>query len=188
MLTALHNESNCKVLARESERDMSPFSCPRCKCEVVVHKGSIRIHHFAHKPPITCSLGAGETEQHLAAKLGVYYALLKDKNVTDLEVEKDFGVSVADVYARISDTPVAIEIQRSALSVNETIARTRNYHRLGIAVLWIGLVRPTLAGKKYSPAAWEKWCHAAYFGRVYFWEAGQILRAVHFLPYEIYVE
>ena len=188
MLTALHVESHVKVLARRCERDEAPFSCPKCKCEVVIRKGSIRVHHFAHKPPVSCSLGVGETEQHLAAKLGVYDALSVENNVSDLELEKDFGVSVADVYARISGTPVAVEIQRSALSVNDIMSRTRNYHRLGIAVLWIGLAKPELVSNKYSPAAWEKWCHAAYFGRVYYWASGQDLRVVHFSTYKIHVE
>jgi competence protein CoiA len=118
----------------------------------------------------------------------IFDALRLESNVAGLELEKDFGMSVADVYAEISGTRVAIEIQRSSLSVNDIIARTQNYHRLGIAVLWVGLPGGDLEIAKYSPAAWEKWCHAAYFGRVYYWGGGQLLRAVHFGPYSIHVE
>lgn len=102
------------------------------------------------------------------AKLGIYDALLGHSNVTRLELEKDFGISIADVFACISNTPVAIEIQRSNLSVNEIIRRTENYCRLGIAVLWIALYSPDLHRDKYSPNALGKWCHTAYFGRVYY--------------------
>jgi competence protein CoiA len=137
---------------------------------------------------VTCSLGIGETEQHLRAKLEIYDSLKNEPNVTELELENDFGASVADVYARISGTRVAIEIQRSALSVNDIIARTRNYHRLGIAVLWIGLPNAGIQTSQYSPRAWEKWSHAAYFGRVYFWAQGQMLHVYHFNPYYIHVE
>jgi len=71
--------------------------------------------------------------------------------------------------------------------VHEIVARTRNYHRLQIAVLWIGLSSPDLTAERYTPRAWEKWCHAAYFGRVYYWEDGQRLQAVHYDAYYIHV-
>lgn len=188
MLTALRQHDQVKVLARQSEKMHAPFACPTCKREVVLHKGNIRAHHFKHKPPVTCSRGQGETEQHLRAKLGIYDALASEQNITDLELEKDFGASVADVYARIAGVPVAIEIQRSKISVAEVTARTSNYYALGIAVLWIALPDSTLSTKQYRPSAWELWCHAAYFGRVYYWENGQVLRAVHFGPHYKYVE
>jgi competence protein CoiA len=34
--------------------------------------------------------------------------------------------------------------------------------------------------ESYAPRAWERWCHAAYFGRVYYWETEQCFHAVHF--------
>ena len=104
-----------------------------------------------------------------------------------VELEKNFGTAVADVFAVISGVPVAIEIQRSALAVSEITARTAEYHRLGIAVLWIGIPNGDLGLSKYSPAAWERWCHAAYFGRVYYWAGGQTLRPVHYAPVPIHV-
>ncbi len=187
MLTAVRQSDVVKVIARKCERDEAPFQCPSCQREVTLRKGSINVHHFAHKPPVTCSRGQGESEQHLQVKLAIFDALSQEGNVTELEVERDFEISVADVFACISGTPVAIEIQRSTLSANEINARTRNYHRLGIAVLWIALPSPDLATSKYSPSAWEKWCHATYFGRVYYWEQGQVLRVIHFDPYVIEV-
>lgn len=187
MLTALRQSDTAKVIARDSERIDAPFLCPSCRKEVTLRKGQIKIHHFAHKPPVTCSRGLGESEQHLQVKLAIFDALRQEDNVTELEIERDFGSAASDVFARISGTPVAIEIQRSALSVNDINARTQNYHRLGISVLWIGLQKPDLATPKYSPSAWEKWCHATYFGRVYYWEQNQVLKAVHFDPYRIQV-
>lgn len=188
MLTALRQSDQLKVLACNSEKLHAPFACPTCKKEVVLHKGNIRVHHFKHKPPIKCARGQGETEQHLKAKLEIYEALAIEPNVTNLELEKDFGDSIADVYAEISGNPVAIEIQRSKLSVANISARTSNYHKLGIAVLWVGLPSPDLSSNQYSPSAWESWCHAAYFGRVYYWESGQVLRVVHFGEHRKYVE
>lgn len=187
MLTAIRQFNSVKVLARESTSLEAPFLCPRCSKELILRKGRIKVHHFAHKPPVTCSFGKGQTEQHLRAKLEILDALRTETNITELEVERDFGISVADVFAKISGVSVAIEIQRSALSVNEIMKRTANYHKLGVAVLWLGLPAALPVESKYSPKAWEKWCHAAYFGRVYFWSHGQVIQPVHFGDYNIHI-
>lgn len=188
MLTAIRQSDQEKVQARDTSKAEEPFTCPTCNKEVVIHKGRIRIHHFKHKPPVTCYRGKGESQQHLAAKQEIYDALRSEPNVVDLEIEKDFGVSVADVYAQISGVRVAIELQKSTLSVADITARTANYHKLGIAVLWLGLWAPALSESRYRPKAWEKWCHAAYFGRVYYWKTGLIIRPIHFATYSTYVE
>lgn len=187
MLTALRASDSEKVLARSSARADAPFCCPACRREVVLHQGLIRIHHFAHKRLVECRLGTGETEDHLLTKLSILDALRREANVRELELEKRFGSSIADVFALISGMPVAIEIQRSALGLDEIANRTQEYHRLGIAVLWLGIPDGDLGLSKYSPLAWERWCHAAYFGRVYYWAGGQMLRPVHFAPHAIEV-
>ncbi len=187
MLSAVRSTHSEKQLAREAERGLGPFHCPLCEKEVILRKGRIKIHHFAHKPPVTCTRGKGESEAHYRAKLAIYDTLRARDTVRDVELEKDFGVSVADVFAVIGDKPVAIEIQRSNLTVREINVRTRNYFKLGVAVLWLGLPSDDLGRLEYSPRAWEKWCHAAYFGRVYFWESGETIRAVHFDPHYDYV-
>ncbi len=188
MLTATRENDKQKVLARDAQKAEAPFHCPKCQREVVLHKGNIRVHHFKHKPPVTCTWGQGESDQHYSAKLAIFDALKAEQNVRDAEVEKDFGSSVADVYAVINGTPVAIEIQRSNLSVTDITSRTKNYYRLGICVLWVALSTEDLWSKKYSPSAWEKWCHAAYFGRVYYWDSGQYFHAVHFGQHLLHVE
>jgi len=187
MLTAKFDLNFPAVLARDTQKSQGPFICPRCFAEVILHKGKIKVHHFSHKPPIFCNRGEGESAQHMAAKLAIYDALRTEPNVTGLELEKDFRISVADVFAFISNVPVALEIQRSSLSVNEITQRTENYRQLGIAVLWIALNRPELDATRYSPNAWEKWCHAAYFGRVYYWFGGQSLRPTHFDAFTLHV-
>jgi competence protein CoiA len=124
MLTAKRHPNLPEVLARDAQKSEAPFTCPKCLTEVVLHKGNIKVHHFQHKPPVYCSRGEGESEQHRVAKLAIYDALQKEPNVTDLELEKDFGTSVADVFACISNVRVALEIQRSNLSANEISRRT----------------------------------------------------------------
>lgn len=183
MLTALRGSDGTKVLARDSEKVQAPFGCPGCRRVVTLKKGNIKAHHFAHLPPVTCALGSGETEQHFRAKLAIYDALLGEPNVSEVELEKALGTSRADVYAVVSGARVAVEIQRSTLSVNDITARTLNYHRQGIAVLWLALPSARLHEERFSPNAWEKWCHAAYGGRVYYWTEGQQVLPYHYDDY-----
>jgi competence protein CoiA len=188
MLTAKRHPALPPVLARDAQKTEAPFSCPSCGEEVVLHKGNIKIHHFQHKPPVTCYRGEGESQLHYSIKLAIYDALRLEPNVTDVEVEKDLGIATADVFAKINGVSVAIEVQRSKLSVQSITTRTANYHSLNIAVLWIALQNSDLATNKYSPSAWEKWVHTANYGRVYYWQSGQLLRPVHFGEHKLYVE
>ena len=183
MLAANQKSDHTKVLARDASRADAPFACPGCQEDVVLKKGTLRVHHFAHQPSSHCALAVGETPEHHRAKLAIYDSLRGAGNVIDCDVEKPLCGSIADVYARISGTPVAIEIQRSNLSEAEVRRRTLNYHSQGIAVVWVALARSQSSPDRYGPRPWERWWHAAAFGRVYVWHAGDVLRPVHFAPY-----
>lgn len=180
MLTANRKSDHAKVLARDTSRAESPFVCPACQADVILKKGTRRVHHFSHQPSSACAIGSGETAEHHRAKLAIYDSLRCAGNVSDCEVEKPLRGSIADVYARISGIPVAVEIQRSNLSEAEVRRRTLNYHAQGIAVVWVALARSQSAPDRYAPRPWELWWHAAAFGRVYVWHSGDVLRPVHF--------
>lgn len=187
MLCGKRDMDNKKVFAAESIKTDGPFSCLGCGVALVLKKGNIKIHHFAHKPPYTCARGEGETEEHRRCKQAIYFELLNQDNVSKVELEYDLGTAIADVYAVIDGVHVAIEIQRSNLSVNEIVRRTKEYTRLKVNVLWVALHNSRLLQDKFSPSAWEKWCHAAYYGRVYYWTEGIKLTPYHFGDYKLHV-
>jgi len=187
-LTATRESDQAKVIARDAEKSDGPYRCRGCNEVLTLKKGNIKVHHFAHKPPVTCSWGAGETAQHLQAKMAIYDALKSDPNVSAVTVEEPLGgLAVADVYAVISGYPVAIEVQRSKLTQAHIAHRSANYHRMGIHVLWLALQSDGLNTAKYSPSAWEKWCHYAYFGRVYYWSSGQTVIPYHLGEHMLHV-
>lgn len=185
MLCGIISNSNQKVVARQVTKDYAPFHCEGCGHELVLKKGNIKVHHFAHKPPHGCSRGQGESEAHRKCKETIYFELMKQGNVTDLDIEKDLGAVVADLYCKIDGVPVAIEVQRSNLSVNQITARTSEYCKLGVNVLWLALFDKKLNDDKYNPTAWMKWCHAAYFGRVFYWIGELNLLPVHYGEYRL---
>lgn len=187
MITATRYEDYEKVLARDSERSDGPFFCPECRNDVVLKKGAVKVPHFAHKPPVMCEYGRGESEQHRACKQAIYDALKYSPDLTYCELEMSLGPVRPDIYFESGGVKCAIEVQISHLSMDKIISRTRHYDRLGIYVLWLALPDANLAGDIYSPKQWEKWLHATYYGRVYYWLYGLTIRPVHFGSYQLLV-
>ncbi len=127
-----------------------------CNDEVVLKKGSVRIHYFAHKPPLACAYGKGESDEHLKCKLEIYENLIKQPNVTKCEIERNLQSVRPDISCYIGKIPVAIEVQISALGLDEIIYRTIEYRQKGIFVLWLLLFSDKLRGERYAPRIWEK--------------------------------
>lgn len=178
-----------KVLAALAEKSSGPFSCPECNHETVLHKGLIKVHHFAHKPPVFCEYGKGESEEHRKCKQEIYTELIKDDRL-ECELEKPLGKVRPDIFifSKASGKKYAIEVQISALTMEKIIYRTRQYDVLGIYVLWLSPYSDDLERYTYSPKTWEKWVHATYFGRVYYWLHGLTVVPIHFGSHTKWVE
>jgi len=210
MLVARIDTQEIPVIARDVTKEDGPFRCPECAGIVLVKKGHVKVHHFAHKPPFDCQYGQGESEEHRRAKMAIYDALRVHPDVTKAQLERSLpkGPVRPDVSCYIRGTPVAIEIQLSTLGLDEIDRRTRAYHSLGICVLWmplytdelehqvqsilaeLGGLRETDQEKRnrYSPAVWEKYLHTLYFGHVFYWSEHATVRPVHFADFEMHVE
>lgn len=183
MLSAQRKSDGKIVFANSESKAGRPFNCLECGREVSLRTGSVRVSYFAHTTRSRCEFSAGESNIHRRCKLEIYQALLREPNVTDIALEKSFGNSRPDVFARIDGVPVAFEVQISVLSIKTIIRRTEEYARKGIYVLWLPQWTPYLDGVRYSPRLWEKWIHGAYFGRVYFWTRGLNVVSYRFEPH-----
>lgn len=188
MLKAIRSSDRINVLARQAEKKDGPFSCPKCQRETVLRKGRINIPHFAHKPPIYCEYGKGESDLHRRCKEEIFQALLKCDGLQHCEIEKDLGAVVPDIYIVYSNFKVAIEVQISTLTMDAIIKRTQEYYKRDINVLWLPMFNDNLMQNRYAPKSWEKWLHAAYFGQVYYWQHDLSIIPVHFDDYQMYVE
>ena len=124
MLCAIRKKGQEKVIAKDEVKDNAPFICSNCFKTVILRKGKINIHHFAHKPPVTCAYGIGEKEVHRKCKTEFYEFLLNNTKASKVELERNLKTVRPDVSAYINDVPVAIEVQTSSLSINEIIRRT----------------------------------------------------------------
>lgn len=181
MLTALRHSNQRLVRASESSKEDGPFLCPECREVVLLNRGAVNTPHFAHKSYSPCGNGPAESDTHRRMKIEIYDALTRNPLVTLAELERPFGEVRADVFAVIDGVSVAIEVQISTLSADRIAARTRAYARLGVAVLWLLAWSPDVESLTYAPQQFERWLHAAYFGRVYYWHHGLTV-----IPYQFH--
>ena len=186
MLTAssTHRE-NCYAWA--TERTEAPFFCKGCLKEVVLKKGRVRAHHFAHKSPVTCQYGIGETDAHHKAKKGIFEALKINPNCSYCELEQKINNVVPDIYAIIKKVPVAIEVQRSNMTVQNVYDRTVARHKNGLSVIWVipsidqlKIFREDNQDVSRVPK-WLECLHALAYGRIYVWSGnGETVIPIHF--------
>ena len=188
MLCAIRESDGKTVIASSQEKQNAPFVCPECANSVTLRKGTFRIHHFAHKPPVTCSYGLGETEEHRRCKTEIFEALVRSPNVTKAALERPLGEVRPDVSACINGVYVAIEVQLSTLSLETMVRRTMEYKKKKIYLLWLAQWTDALEEERYSPRPWELWVHAAYYGRVYYWREGTTITPIHFDHHYRHVE
>jgi competence protein CoiA len=174
-----------RILARDAEKNMAPFTCPDCSKEVILHKGLIRVHHFQHKPPVNCIYGSGETDVHYSAKLAIYDSIRSKGTASAIELECRLMPGVRpDVYFEMGTAKVALEIQKTAQTVEEMKKRTLAYAELGVHVIWILPEHaPQWTNEKGNVCRvqiWHEFLHTTYFGRVYYWQHDRFVRAAHF--------
>ncbi|OGP68524.1 MAG: hypothetical protein A2031_06420 [Deltaproteobacteria bacterium RBG_19FT_COMBO_43_11] len=195
MLVAIDKEK-VRYISWLTEKYQAPFFCPACGDEVILKKGGKREHHFAHKPPFDCIYSSGESQKHYKVKRLIYTALSKHDNCHKCDIERPLDGVRPDISLYIGKTPVAIEIQKSNIDLNDILRRTKQYTKLGIHLLWVS---PDNMPNSLSfvedediyiwrPKEWQKFLHAMYFGRIYFWQHDAFVMPIHLNQYEYYKE
>lgn len=183
MLSAKRLSDGQTVTAYFERKTNGPFACLDCGERVILKTGKNRVDHFAHANPLACNFAKGESPLHRKCKWDIFEALQKAPGVHDVALERSIGTNRPDVSARIHGVPVAIEVQISSLSIETIMRRTIDYSRKGIYVLWLLQWTPKLDAQRYTPKLWERWLHATYFGRVYYWTGGLEVVSYRFEPH-----
>lgn len=184
MLTSIVKETKEKVLASEVSKAHGPFECPDCLGQMFLVKGFQKKHHFRHKSLTpNCSYAdyeRGESELHQNVKESIYKALREEGIESELEkrlVGDDGKVNIADVWAVINNQQVAIEIQRSNLTVEQIEERTKRYAEKNIAVIWIIPEKPTYF---ITLKSYVIWLQLVQGGFVYYYDEGLTLEKIHY--------
>jgi competence protein CoiA len=177
LLTAT-DENNNHVLAWETEKG-GRFYCPECRGDLILRKGEIKTHHFAHRVEHGCDYGGGETELHREAKMGLYRSLESHPDVLSVGLEVPLGKTRrADVMivTKKSDV-VVVELQRSNLSIADIRQRTLDYTAMKIPVIWIAIGFQPKHGIELRIKEWQQWLHAMWYGQLFTWFGGSLVQA-----------
>lgn len=134
-------ESGERIDARVAEKGQK-YYCQISGEEVILKKGEINIHHFAHYPGSECEHWEPESNLHKSMKIKISEELIEYNNVNMIELEypvyDEFGMLVPDVYAELEDgVKVSFECQISHKTISAILAKTIRYSRMGIHTLWI---------------------------------------------------
>src|SRR4030067_64901 len=178
------------LYASQCTKSDGPFYCPECVSDAVVRKCSEKKDHFAHTARLSPVIGAEEGELHKQCKNEIASILQerfpegnwatertiperKDKKVPELR---------PDISGRIHGVRVAIEVQASTLTIAKIIKRARDYTKRGIALLWLVPLPEPLGELPFRPRLYERYLHSIYYGRTYYWCAGQglVVKPVHY--------
>lgn len=179
MLVA-HDSNQNRIWAREIDREDGPFFCPICNEPLRLHKGNLRVHHFAHLPNATCTYGAGESEAHRRAKESIYLAFQQNGTISILEAP--LGDLRPDIMAIINNEIVGIEVQASSISLEEITRRTIAYSQRAVAVVWL-ICEPVPTANEQARFKWQhRFLHGMYFGRVYYYGNQDKVIPVHLQP------
>jgi len=194
MLVAL-NANNNRRLAFEADKNEKPFTCPFCMQNVVLKKGKVREHHYAHEPNSNCKYAEGESQLHYRVKKEIYLALKDHPNCQKCELERVLKGVRPDISLVINGCYVAIEVQKSKISIDEINRRFNNYSRLGIFLLWVFPDnRPKLffhEGEKEEICRINNWEHHIQDiqnKRIYYWQSGAFVRPYHLGSFYTYKE
>jgi Competence protein len=121
MMFAL-DENREAVQARPKRRAL----CPACKTEVLAKCGEIMVWHWAHLKGSECFFSGVETQWHLDWK-AAFHAL---GAAVEVRLEKGGRVKYADVVVGTGFRRTVIELQTSAISVEELRDREQFYDRM----------------------------------------------------------
>ena len=179
MLVALHQDVRVDALGAVKGPQ---YFCPNCHAEVTLKQGRIVVHHFAHKPPTSCTWAKGETRAHMMAKTVIRDAFRASGYQADYEVEvlSSAGDRRADVLiTNPTGRRAAIEIQHTPILYEAIERRTQAYMAANVPVAWVGILSPEMKSdavsirgglkiEKYVIRPWEKWAHAFYFKELWY--------------------
>ncbi len=190
---AIHRGSKQRVHATSVRKEDGPFICPGCLSDVI-HRNPWKMRaHFAHHARLSPLDASRESRLHFDCKMEIFESLRRaipggnwicDTRRIRANKARGRKARQPDIAGRIKGRPVVIEIQKSALGIRNLIARTRDYTELGIAILWIVPLTREIGEDIFRPRLIERYLHALYYGRVYYWQRGmgREVLPVHFGP------
>ena len=135
------------------------YTCPGCDELVILKKGTVVIHHFAHKSESYCDWDKGETREHMLAKNYLADSLrhLGWQAYVEYSLNIPIGDRRADVATFTNQNQwIAFEVQHSSIGLTEIAQRAIAYASQNIAQLWIPILKSSVRTEatQTSPTTW----------------------------------
>lgn len=194
-LTAKRTEDGTIVYAISTKKEDGPFFCPLTYDPVIVRKCINKIDHFAYIGRKSSISTEPESPIHKACKAEILDGLSKAFPEGAWQAERELGKNDSINIDKqrpdlsgylgkrvVGTTAVAIEIQKSTLSIRDIIRRTEMYSKRRMYVIWIVPLNKPLGKEKFRPRLFERFLHTLFYGKVYYWTEGSGLSItpVHF--------
>ena len=147
MLTCLIGNNKINLIEHKYEKDeLKKWSkkrilkCPICGKDYEYCHGKVKIPYFRHKDKEECDYlySESETQEHLKGKIDLYNWLLKQPNVTNVELESYIPETKQrpDIMFEWNGQKCVIEYQCTPIS-SEYYERHELYETCGIKDVWI---------------------------------------------------
>lgn len=124
-------DKNGKRVCIENVDDNQDYFCPICGQKLVLKRGKIVVHHFAHLPNSQCH----DSWHYDMSDWHMRWQSRFPLDTQEIVKVKDGQKHRADVL--LEDKKVVYEFQHSPLSPEEFEDRNRFYNSLGYKVIWI---------------------------------------------------
>jgi hypothetical protein len=187
---ALNPKTGQRFYAETCSKADGPFMCEACFSDAIHKRCVEKIDHFAHQAPHSPAVGGGESALHLACKTEILSNLQQTYPSGKWQMERCFQAKPEkklkeqrpDLSGYIGNIPVVIEVQASALTIPRILARMKDYTRRRCFVLWVVPLKDQFDTQLFLPRLYERYFHSIYFGRTYYWLAGEgaTFRPIHY--------
>ena len=187
---AISEKTGRTVFCEDVTKKDGPFYCPRCRSTVIVRKCTEKEDHIAHKSRCSPVLTEKDQTLHTECKRTICNYLSQKYPSGNWEIERPIegrpekGLKriVPDISGRIDNIPIAIEVQKTAYTLNKIKEKTEQYYKRRVYVLWIIPLKQDLGEDDFRPRLFEKYLHAMYYGRAYYWTPTKpnLILPVHF--------
>jgi competence CoiA-like predicted nuclease len=127
------------------------FHCLICAEEVVLKLGERKAWHFSHRQHSLCTDRhyRNESEDHKIAKLEVYRWLDSYKLEPKIEHYLEDVRQRPDVYVKVNNRKLALELQLSYLNKEQFLKRYFSYKDHDYETVWIGILRKPIQRKSF---------------------------------------
>lgn len=128
-------DGNGKRVFIDEVAEKQKYYCPVCKAPLIIKRGTLIAHHFAHKTTVDC-------DPWYKGKMSIWHKSFQELfpvEYQEIAIWNDDRTEyhIADIMLDIQGRPTVFEFQHSPLSHQEFIERTNYYLKCGFRLIWI---------------------------------------------------